>query len=151
MRTKEVIMDGVGLRRELRRLIVQVLLLAWVIGWAVPGWAENASRWPKLEEVIVVSKTHFDIGYTDLASRVVGRYRTTMADQALRLVDESGGLPPDRQFAWTLAGWPMAQILWSDQIADRRQAGRPRPVHDRPSPVCRVCCGEPGSKLQGTP
>jgi hypothetical protein len=36
--------------------------------------ARSASPWPKLEEVIVVSKTHFDIGYTDLASRVVDRY-----------------------------------------------------------------------------
>ncbi|MFI5380376.1 MAG: hypothetical protein ACHRHE_13840 [Tepidisphaerales bacterium] len=88
---------------------------------AVPASAENASRWPKLEEVIVVSKTHFDIGYTDLASRVVDRYRTSMADQALKLVDESRDLPPDQQFAWTLAGWPMAQILWSGQAADRRQ------------------------------
>ena len=49
----------------------------------------------ELEEVIVVSKTHFDIGFTDLASRVVDRYRTSMADQALKLVDESSGLPPD--------------------------------------------------------
>ena len=71
--------------------------------------------------MIVVSKTHFDIGYTDLASRVVDRYRTTMADQALKLVDESRGLPPDQQFSWTLAGWPMAQILWPGQTPERRE------------------------------
>ena len=87
----------------------------------MPAWAENASRWPKLEEVIVVSKTHFDIGFTDLASRVVDRYRTSMADQALKLVDESRGLPPDQQFAWTLAGWPMSQVLWPGQTAERRE------------------------------
>ncbi|MGA2500639.1 MAG: hypothetical protein ABSH20_23120 [Tepidisphaeraceae bacterium] len=68
----------------------------------------------------MVSKTHFDIGYTDLASKVVERYRTTMADQALKLVDESRGLPPDQQFSWTLAGWPMAQILWPGQAPERR-------------------------------
>jgi alpha-mannosidase len=60
--------------------------------------------------VIVVSKTHFDIGYTDLAGRVVERYRTAMADQALALVDESRDLPPDQRFSWTLAGWPMAPL-----------------------------------------
>ena len=87
----------------------------------MPAWAESASRWPKLEEVIVVSKTHFDIGFTDLASRVVDRYRTSMADQALKLVDESRGLPPDQQFAWTLAGWPMSQVLWPGQTAERRE------------------------------
>ncbi len=101
-------------------LIVRFLLPAWVAGTAMPVWAGNASRWPKLEEVIVVSKTHFDIGYTDLASRVVERYRTSMADQALRLVDESRGLPPEQQFSWTLAGWPMAQVLWPGQTAERR-------------------------------
>ena len=82
--------------------------------------ARSASPWPKLEEVIVVSKTHFDIGYTDLASRVVDRYRTTMADQALTLVDQSAGLPADEQFSWTLAGWPMAQMLWPGQTPERR-------------------------------
>lgn len=76
---------------------------------------------PGVREVIVVSKTHFDIGYTDLASKVVDRYRTTMADQALKLVDESRNLPPDRQFSWTLAGWPMAQILWPGQTPERRE------------------------------
>jgi hypothetical protein len=91
-----------------------LLLLAATAG------AEQSSPWPKLEEVIVVSKTHFDIGYTDLASRVVDRYRTSMADQALKLVDESRGLPPDQQFSWTLAGWPMAQILWPGQTPERR-------------------------------
>jgi hypothetical protein len=87
---------------------------------AAPAWAQKNSAWPKLEEVIIVSKTHFDIGYTDLASRVVDRYRTSMADQALRLVDESRDLPPDQQFSWTLAGWPMAQILWPGQTPERR-------------------------------
>ena len=82
---------------------------------------QPASPWPNLEEVIVVSKTHFDIGYTDLASRVVDRYRTSMADQALKLVDQSAGLPPDQQFSWTLAGWPMAQMLWPGQTPERRE------------------------------
>jgi hypothetical protein len=86
-----------------------------------PAWAEKNTAWPKLEEVVIVSKTHFDIGYTDLASRVVDRYRTSMADQALRLVDESRSLPPDQQFSWTLAGWPMAQILWPGQTTERRE------------------------------
>ena len=81
---------------------------------------DAASAWPKLEEVIVVSKTHFDIGYTDLASKVVDRYREAMADQALDLVEESRGLPADQQFSWTLAGWPMAQILWPGQTPARR-------------------------------
>ncbi len=44
-----------------------------------------------------------------------------MADQALKLVDESRDLPPDQRFSWTLAGWPMAQILWPAQTPLRRE------------------------------
>jgi len=110
-----------GFRPTLLRFPSSLLLWTWLLHAAIPAWAENASRWPKLEEVIVVSKTHFDIGFTDLASRVVDRYRTSMADQALRLVDESSSLPRDQQFSWTLAGWPMSQVLWSGQTPERRE------------------------------
>jgi hypothetical protein len=33
-----------------------------------------------VQEVVVVFKTHFDIGYTDLARNVVAKYRTSMID-----------------------------------------------------------------------
>ena len=74
-----------------------------------------------LKEVIVVHKTHFDIGFTDLAAKVVERYRTSMIDNALKLVDQSQALPPEHRFAWTIPGWPMAQILSGGQAAGRRQ------------------------------
>jgi len=84
------------------------------VGAAVP---------PQLEAVVVVFKTHFDIGYTDMASNVVQRYRTTMIDQALEVVDQNRALPPDRQFVWTLPGWPLTQIVadWPGQSDARRQ------------------------------
>jgi hypothetical protein len=74
-------------------------------------------------EVIVVFKTHFDIGYTDMASNVVQRYRTTMIDDALKVVEQNRGLPPEQQFAWTLPGWPMAKILedWPGQTPECKQ------------------------------
>ncbi len=80
---------------------------------------------PKLEEIILVFKTHFDIGYTDLASKVVERYRTSMIDNALDVVDDSRGLPADQQFVWTIPGWPMAKILedWKGQTSERKRRG----------------------------
>ncbi|HEY3324397.1 MAG TPA: polysaccharide lyase family protein [Planctomycetota bacterium] len=81
----------------------------------VPEGAVKRPPAPKragpLEEVVIVFKTHFDIGYTALAKEVVQRYRTTMMDQALKVCDASKGLPPEQQFAWTIPGWPMAKIL----------------------------------------
>jgi hypothetical protein len=85
---------------------------------AVPAFAEDAAS--GVREVVVVFKTHFDIGYTDLAAKVVEGYRTTMIDKALGIVDQSRDLPPEQRFVWTLPGWPMAQILDESQTPERR-------------------------------
>ncbi len=78
---------------------------------------------PGVKEIVVVFKTHFDIGYTDMASNIVQKYRTTMLDQALDVVDQNRDLPPQQQFAWTLAGWPLHKILqdWPGQSPQRKE------------------------------
>jgi hypothetical protein len=43
----------------------------------------SPTRASGVQQVMVVFKTQFDIGFTDLASNVVQRYRTAMIDQAL--------------------------------------------------------------------
>jgi alpha-mannosidase len=87
---------------------------------AISGLVAFGATKPPVEEVIVVFKTHFDIGYTSLAGDVVNRYRTTMIDKALDLVDASKSLPPENQFVWTVPGWPLQQILWDGQTPERR-------------------------------
>lgn len=83
--------------------------------------AADAPKPTPIEQVIVVFKTHFDIGYTDMASNVVHRYRTTMIDQALEVVDQNRNLPSAQQFAWTIPGWPLHQILdWPQQTTERK-------------------------------
>jgi hypothetical protein len=84
--------------------------------------AAPANSGAAVREVIVVFKTHFDIGYTDLASNVVTKYRTTMMDQALKVVDQNKDLPAEQQFIWTIPGWPMHKILqdWPGQSEDRK-------------------------------
>jgi alpha-mannosidase len=98
------------------------VILALTLVLAVFSSAASASPAPGVREVIVVFKTHFDIGYTDLARDVVRRYRTTMIDQALEIVDRNRALPPERRFVWTLPGWPMAQIAgdWPGQTPERK-------------------------------
>jgi hypothetical protein len=83
--------------------------------------AADVAKTASIEQVVVVFKTHFDIGYTEMASNVVARYRTTMIDQALEVVDQNRGLPPPQQFAWTIPGWPLHQILdWPQQTPERK-------------------------------
>ena len=99
-------------------LIPVLLILAGLLAAAAPARPASAVR-----EVLVVFKTHFDIGYTDLARNIVQRYRTTMIDQALDVVDRNRALPPERRFVWTLPGWPMAQIAgdWPGQTPERKK------------------------------
>jgi len=85
--------------------------------FAAPAFAPSRP----LEEVVVVFKTHFDIGYTDLARNVVAWYRTAMIDNALEVVDRSREMPADQRFVWTVSGWPMTQILYPAQDAARRR------------------------------
>ncbi len=75
-----------------------------------------------VKEIVLVFKTHFDIGYTDMAANVVHQYRTKMIDQALAVVDANRGLPPEEQFVWTIPGWPMTKILedWPGQLPERK-------------------------------
>lgn len=104
---------------------ILLLLVLWTpcgprLFAAEPEATEPAGR-PGLEQVVVVFKTHFDIGYTGLASEVVERYRTSMIDNALDVCDASHELPPEHRFVWTIPGWPMAQILWPGQTPERRE------------------------------
>lgn len=73
------------------------------------------------ETVIIVYKTHFDIGYTAMARDVVHEYRTEMADRVLDAIEQNAQQPKDQRFVWTLSGWPMKQILGEGQSPERRQ------------------------------
>ena len=107
--------------------VAACFLASWANPWcsaraeAVGDSGQSAS--PQLEEIILVFKTHFDIGYTDMATNVVERYRTSMIDSALDVVDDSRDLPEEQKFVWTIPGWPMAKILedWEGQTAERKQ------------------------------
>src|SRR5258708_39997590 len=77
----------------------------------------------QISEIIVVCKTHFDIGYSDRVEDVLTYYRTTMIDRALDLIDRSKELPQEEQFTWTCPGWGFDWITedWPGQTAERRQ------------------------------
>lgn len=65
----------------------------------------------KVKEIIIVMKTHFDIGYTDFAREVVKSYNTKMIPVALDTYEKNKNLPENERFVWTISGWPMTQII----------------------------------------
>ena len=42
-----------------------------------------------VENVIIVYKTHFDIGYSETVQQVIHDYRTSMCDKVLEAIDEN--------------------------------------------------------------
>lgn len=80
---------------------------------------KKSSKKSGVENVIIVYKTHFDIGYSATVQQVVHDYRTSMADMVLEAIDKNINQPKDKQFVWTLSGWPMKQILWEGQAPER--------------------------------
>lgn len=92
----------------------------FLLGPSCSAGESKAASPAGVEQVVVVFKTHFDIGYTQLAREVVERYRTSMIDKALDVCDHTATLPPEHRFVWTIPGWPMQQILWPGQTPERR-------------------------------
>lgn len=88
----------------------------------VPGAIEppKPATATKVTDVWVVFKTHFDIGYTDLVTNVLHRYRVEMMDKALAVMEGNQGLPQSERFAWTVPGWPLAHILGPLQTPERK-------------------------------
>ena len=86
------------------------------------GTIEPAKTWPNLEEVVVIIKTHYDIGFTRRAGEVVNYYRTDMIDTAMHIMEQGKDQPASQQFTLTSPGWVMSKVLddWQGQTAERK-------------------------------
>ncbi|QNI30133.1 hypothetical protein H7849_13105 [Alloacidobacterium dinghuense] len=110
-------------RRSAMRILagVPALVLGPKIAHSLVG--SPPSQESRINQIIVVCKTHFDIGYSDRVADVLTFYRTTMIDSALDLIDKSTVLPPEEQFIWTCPGWVFDRVVedWPGQTTERRQ------------------------------
>ena len=105
-----------------RRLWSFVVLLS-LLGDVQQTLAQAVPINPNVKEIIVIFKTHFDLGYTHRAKDIVQFYRTDMIDRALDIMDKTKDLPKEQQFSWTVPGWVMAKVLedWPGQTQERHQ------------------------------
>lgn len=99
------------------------LLLINAVAFGQDKQLDTVSINKNVKEIIVIFKTHFDIGYTHRVKDVVQYYRTEMIDKAMDIMDKTRDLPKAQQFAWTAPGWVMAKILedWPEQTPERHQ------------------------------
>ena len=105
----------------MKSIQILLLLVAIAISTAFAQEKEKMHINPKVTDIWVVFKTHFDLGFTDLPENVFKRYREEMMDNALAVIEKSATLPREKHFAWTVSGWPLqAQILGPQQTPERK-------------------------------
>lgn len=80
---------------------------------------QNAKKATALKNVVIVYKTHFDLGYTARTYQVAHEYRKNMVDGVFEAIDANSHQPKDKQFVWTVSGWPLKQML--RQSPERKQ------------------------------
>lgn len=64
-----------------------------------------------IKEVIIISKTHLDIGFTDLAENVKKSYIDLFLDQAIKLSEHYRKSDSDRNYIWTVGSWLIYELL----------------------------------------
>ncbi len=106
-----------GMTRMICRLLPVLLLLIDL----QKADAQSTPPPSRVTDVWIVVKSHFDLGFTDLAENVFERYRTEMMDNALGVMAANRLLPAEQRFVWTVPGWPLwAQMLGPKQTPERR-------------------------------
>ena len=72
----------------------------------------TSERWTQMEKVIyVVFKTHFDIGYTELAEEAVKRYGRVMLADVLKTCELTRDFKKEHRYVWTMPAWPLIQSI----------------------------------------
>lgn len=64
-----------------------------------------------IQRVHIVFKTHLDLGFTDLAARVVARYEHGFIPRAIELARECRGEDGAMRFRWTTGSWLIDYVL----------------------------------------
>ncbi len=62
-----------------------------------------------VKKIILVFKTHFDIGFTDLSSRVIDKYADSMLKEVIATCKATQHLGP-LKYVWTMPSWPLKII-----------------------------------------
>ena len=86
---------------------------------AGPAFCGDSSR--AVDRVHVIFKTHLDIGFTDLAERVVDKYLHDFIPLALRLAKETRERHGPQCFKWTTGSWLIHTCLERMRGAARKE------------------------------
>ncbi|MDF2543669.1 MAG: hypothetical protein K0S47_3387 [Herbinix sp.] len=62
-----------------------------------------------IKKIILVFKTHFDIGFTDLSSKVIDKYADSMLKEVIATCKATEHMGR-QQYVWTMPSWPLKVI-----------------------------------------
>ena len=88
------------------------------------------SQYPNLKKVVVVFKTHFDLGFTDLPDRVMSLYTGPFFDGVRETVGATEAEPENLHYTWTLPSWPLKQLLDDPNLPPEAREAAHRLVSD---------------------
>lgn len=71
-----------------------------------------------VKKIIMVFKTHFDIGFTELSKEVIDNYSKKLLPDVLKTCRETKDLGVNRRFVWTMSAWPLKKTIEKDKISD---------------------------------
>lgn len=111
---------------------ILILLLASLAGSLGLGAAPQQASDPQVEKVLVIFKTHLDIGFTDLSSKVEQRYIDYYIPKAIKVarrLREEGG---DERYVWTTGAWLVDAYL-------RQATPEAQPNSRKPSAAATSC------------
>ncbi len=73
-----------------------------------------------MKKVIVVSKTHLDLGFTDFASKIKSKYIHEYIPGAIKLAQELN-TPESKKFIWTTGSWILKEALIKGNSTNREK------------------------------
>lgn len=82
---------------------------------------DKGSEKTSVEDIIIVFKMHFDIGYTDWSESILQKYATSMMDETLHSVDVTSKLPQETTVCVDTSR--MAYEIYTGQCIGRPEAG----------------------------
>jgi hypothetical protein len=83
-------------------------ILVWILGLTV---SVNCFAQQKVEKVHVIFKTHLDVGYTDLASKVEQRYIDNFIPKAIEVAEQLRAAGGKERYVWTTGSWLISAYL----------------------------------------
>lgn len=73
-----------------------------------------------IKKIILVFKTHFDIGFTDLASNVIRKYSDSMLRDVVETCKATENMGKLR-YVWTMPSWPLKEVFLNCGIEMRQE------------------------------